>query len=92
MYFCFFRVCHCASEISRNVIGQNVESSLFLIVNMFHGIMFINFQGTFLLNQALARALVSEKMKPASLVNISSIVGKVSRVEPLPVKLVQRSS
>ena len=58
---------------------------------MFHGIMFIYFQGTFLLNQALARALVSEKMKPASLVNISSIVGKVSRVESLPVKLVQRS-
>lgn len=37
-------------------------------------------QGTFLLNQALSRALVSASVQNASIVNISSIVGKVCTI------------
>ncbi|XP_060593685.1 estradiol 17-beta-dehydrogenase 8-like [Ruditapes philippinarum] len=36
----------------------------------------VNLKGTFLVNQALSRALVSAGIKPASIVNISSISGK----------------
>ena len=35
-------------------------------------------QGTFLLNQAVSRAMIGAKINNGSLVNISSIVGKVS--------------
>ena len=35
-------------------------------------------QGTFLLNQAVSRAIIGAKINNGSLVNISSIVGKVS--------------
>ena len=36
-------------------------------------------QGTFLVNQAVGRAAAKAKLKSASIVNISSIVGKVSQ-------------
>ena len=40
---------------------------------------YIYLQGTFLVNQAVGRAVAEAKLKSASIVNISSIVGKVSQ-------------
>ncbi|KAH3800444.1 estradiol 17-beta-dehydrogenase 8-like [Dreissena polymorpha] len=46
----------------------------------FDKVIAVNLKGTFLVNQALCRALVSENVRNASIVNISSISGKAGNL------------
>ena len=45
------------------------------------------FQGTFLVTQAVARAMVEENIQQGSIVNIGSIVGKVRHQNLGPVSI-----
>ncbi|XP_013771798.1 estradiol 17-beta-dehydrogenase 8-like isoform X2 [Limulus polyphemus] len=47
---------------------------------MFDDVLNVNLKGTFLITQAACRLMISEKIKNGSIVNISSIIGKVGNI------------
>ncbi|XP_013790223.1 estradiol 17-beta-dehydrogenase 8-like [Limulus polyphemus] len=51
-----------------------------LTEQMFDDVLLVNLKGTFLITQAACKLMVSEKIQDGSLINISSIVGKVGNI------------
>uniref|UniRef100_A0A0B7AA30 (3R)-3-hydroxyacyl-CoA dehydrogenase n=1 Tax=Arion vulgaris TaxID=1028688 RepID=A0A0B7AA30_9EUPU len=66
-----------APSVAVNAAGINKDNYMLkLDEDSFDSIIKVNLKGTFLVNQAVGRAMVKSQVKHGSIINISSIVGK----------------